>query len=210
MKSISWAALAGALLLPRGSLPLNIFEPRYLAMTEAAMVGNRIIGMIQPRDADGKSLHPALADVGCAGRIISYAETEDGRYLITLCGVARFRVDGERNVTTPFRQVTADYTPFAGDLFVPEQEPAIARARLTAALKPYLDGRKMQTDWRSIEEAPAELLINALTVLCPFKSNEKQALLEAPSVLERANMIIALIEMANAAAAQPGSGHPIN
>lgn len=202
--------LAGALLLPRGNLPLNIFEPRYLAMTEAAMAGNRIIGMIQPRDAEDRAARPALADVGCAGRITSYAETEAGRYLITLTGLARFRIAEECNVATPFRQVLADYAPFAGDLFAVELEPAIAREKLTAALKPYLEGRKMQTDWRSIEEAPVELLVNALTVLCPFAPNEKQALLEAPGLTERAEMLIALIEMANAAAARPAGGHPIN
>ncbi len=202
--------LAGALLLPRGHLPLNIFEPRYLAMTEAVMAGSRIIGMIQPRDANDKSARPALADVGCVGRITSYAETEDGRYLITLTGIARFRIAEERDMPTPFRQVTADYAPFASDLFPPEQEPVIAREKLTAALRPYLEGRKMQTDWRSIEEAPAELLVNALTVLCPFAPNEKQALLEASGVAERAEMLIALIEMANAAAQQPAGGHPIN
>jgi Lon protease-like protein len=202
--------LAGALLLPRGNLPLNIFEPRYLAMIEGAIASNRIIGMIQPRDADDKSAQPALSDVGCAGRITSYAETEDGRYLITLTGIARFRIGEERVVPTPFRQLTADYAPFAGDLFAVEPEPAIAREKLTAALKPYLEGRKMQTDWRSIEEAPVEFLVNALTVLCPFAPNEKQALLEAPGVAERAQMLIALIEMANAAATQPAGGHPLN
>jgi uncharacterized protein len=202
--------LSGALLLPRGALPLNIFEPRYLAMTEAAMAGNRIIGMIQPRDADDKNPSPALAEVGCAGRITSYTETDDGRYLITLSGIARFRVAAERAVSTPFRQVTADYTPFAHDLFPAEPEAKIARERLIGALKPYLQERKMQTDWRSIEEAPAELLVNALAALCPFAPNEKQALLEAPGVSKRAEMIIALIEMANAAGAQPMSRQPLN
>ncbi len=202
--------LAGALLLPRGHLPLNIFEPRYLAMTEAAMAGSRIIGMIQLREPEDKNTQPALAGVGCAGRITSYAETEDGRYFITLTGIARFRIAEERNTSTPFRQVAADYAPFAGDLFPADPEPRIARERLIGALKPYLQERKMQTDWRSIEAAPAELLVNALAVLCPFAPNEKQALLEAPSIAERAKMIIALIEMANASAAGAASHHPIN
>ena len=202
--------LAGALLLPHGQLPLNIFEPRYLAMTEAAMAGKRIIGMIQPRDADDKHDSPALAEIGCAGRITSYSETGDGRYLITLSGIARFRIVEERNAATPFRQVAVDYAPYAADLILSNSEPAIARDRLIDALKPYLASRKMQTDWQSVQEAPAELLVNALATMCPFAPAEKQALLEAPGVAERADVLIALIEMANASAARPTDGKPIN
>ncbi len=203
--------LAGALLLPRGSLPLNIFEPRYLAMIDAAMVGKRIIGMIQPRNPDDENVSPMLAEVGCAGRITSYAETDDGRYLISLTGIARFRIVEERDTATPFRQVVADYTPFSGDLRPRDAEATIARERLIDALKPYLAVRNMQTDWQSVLEAPAEMLVNALAAICPFAPAEKQALLEAPDVPERAEMIIALIEMANARAARPAGGsNPIN
>ena len=203
--------LAGALLLPRGALPLNIFEPRYLAMIDAAMAGSRIVGMIQPRNPADANVSPMLAEVGCAGRITSYAETDDGRYLITLNGIARFRIVEEREAATPFRQVVADYTPFSCDLRPRESEPVIARERLIEALKPYLAVRSMQTDWQSVKDAPAEMLVNALAAICPFAPAEKQALLEAPGVPERAEMIIALIEMANATAARPtGGGHPIN
>jgi Lon protease-like protein len=203
--------LAGALLLPRGALPLNIFEPRYLAMIDAAMAGSRLVGMIQPRNPADENVSPVLAEVGCAGRITSYAETDDGRYLITLTGIARFRIVEERDAAAPFRQIVADYASFSGDLRPRDPELTIARDRLMNALKPYLAVRNMQTDWQSVQEAPAEMLVNALAAICPFAPSEKQALLEAPGVPERAEMIIALIEMANASAARPaGSGHPIN
>ena len=202
--------LAGALLLPHGQLPLNIFEPRYLAMVEATMAGKRMIGMIQPRDADEGNSHPALAEVGCAGRITSYSETEDGRYLITLSGIARFRIVEERNTSTPFRQCAVDYAAYARDLAVPAAEPTIARDRLIDALKPYLASRNMQTDWQSVKDAPAEMLVNALSTICPFAPAEKQALLEAPDVAKRANVLIALIEMANASAKIPTGSQPIN
>jgi hypothetical protein len=198
--------LAGALLLPRAHLPLNIFEPRYLAMVDAAMSGKRIIGMIQPRDGATNDPAPTLVEIGCAGRITSYSETEDGRYLITLTGIARFRVAEERETQSPYRQILADYAPFAGDLMTLPKEPEIARDRLMKALKPYLAVRNLQTDWQTVKEAPAELLVNALATMCPFAPQEKQALLEARGVPERAEMIIALIEMANASASHPDGG----
>jgi hypothetical protein len=199
--------LASALLLPRARLPLNIFEPRYLAMVDAAMDTHRLIGMIQPRDAsEEKAALAQLADVGCVGRITEYNETEDGRYIITLTGIARFRVASEHNAGTPYRQVDADYAPFLDDL-TPAPDVPIARQRLFAALKPYLTERSMQTDWKSIEDAPGEMLINALAMLCPFEPSEKQALLEAPDLAKRADTLIALIEIANASG--PGaSGKP--
>src|SRR5947209_16625727 len=202
--------LSGVVLLPRTRLPLNIFEPRYLNMVDAAMDQSRVIGMIQPRDAtEEKSKHPALAQVGCVGRITEYSETDDGRYLITLTGLARFHVADERNVSTPFRQVTADYALFAGDLLATEGPP-IARDRLLTALKPYLTARAMETDWKSIEDAPAETLVNALSMLCPFAPGEKQALLEAPGLKERADVLIALLELANASATPAGGSPSIN
>src|ERR1051326_5737782 len=179
--------LTGVILLPRTKLPLNIFEPRYLAMVDAAMDHYRLIGMIQPRGA------------GCVGRFTDYSETDDGRYLIPLTGVARFRVSGERDSRTPYREVAADYSLFAADLLSTE-DPPIARDRLIAALKPYLSDRAMQTDWKSIEEAPSETLVDALCMLCPFEPSEKQALLEAPDLGRRADALIALLEMANASA----------
>jgi Lon protease-like protein len=202
--------LTGVILLPRTRLPLNIFEPRYLAMVDAAMDHYRLIGMIQPRNPGSEAArNPPLADVGCVGRITDYSETEDGHYLITLTGIARFQVSGERESRTPYRQVAADYTLFAGDLLSTE-DPAIFRTRLLAALKPYLSDRAMQTDWKSIEEAPAETLVNALCMICPFEPSEKQALLEAPGLKERADALIALIEIANASAIPSGGTPSIN
>jgi Lon protease-like protein len=191
--------LAGVLLLPKTRLPLNIFEPRYLAMVDGAMDTYRLIGMIQPKNPDEEGeTRPDLASVGCAGRIVEYAETDDGRYLITLAGIARFRVSGERTAKMPYREVAADYAPFAADM-ENEGEVAIPRDRLLAALKPYLTEHAMKTDWKSIEEAPPSSLVNALAMICPFEPKEKQALLEARSVKDRSEALIALLEMANAA-----------
>ena len=199
--------LTGVLLLPRTRLPLNIFEPRYLAMVDSAMDGYRLIGMIQPKNpSDDLSKDPPLAEVGCLGRIIEYSETDDGRYLITLVGLARFKTAGERAGNEPFRQVAADYTAFAGDM-VESSDPPVARDRLLLALKPYLTERQMKTDWQSIEEAPSEALINALCMICPFEPVEKQTLLEAPTVKDRAETLIALLEIANATS-KAGSGRP--
>jgi Lon protease-like protein len=209
--------LTGALLLPRTRLPLNIFEPRYLAMVDSAIGSYRIIGMIQPKvpgEEEDAAKRPALTSVGCAGRIVEYSEADDGRYLITLLGLARFRVAGERASQTAFRQVAADYSDFAGDLKIePEEiaESALSRDKLVRALKPYLTEHAMQTDWKSIQEAPAETLVNALSMLCPFDPREKQALLEAPGVKERADALIALLEMANAGAlTSRGPKQPLN
>jgi Lon protease-like protein len=202
--------LSGVVLLPRTRLPLNIFEPRYLAMVDAAMDQRRVIGMIQPRDpAEEKSRRPSLVQVGCVGRITEYSETDDGRYLITLTGICRFHVAVERDVPTPFRQITADYALFAGDLTQTEDAP-VPRERLLSALKPYLTERAMQTDWKSVEDAPVETLVNALSMLCPFAPGEKQALLEAPGLKERADVLIALLELANASATPAGGSPPIN
>jgi len=202
--------LTGALLLPQTRLPLNIFEPRYLAMVDAAMAGSRLIGMIQPRIAgDDMAVRPALCNVGCVGRIVEYAETEDGRYMITLLGIARFGVAEELEGETPYREVAADYAPYAVDLGN-EHPVSIARERLIEVLKPYLADRDMETDWHAIDEAPVDALINALSMMCPFDPAEKQALLEAPGVDERAETLIALLKMANASPIAPSSDTPIN
>lgn len=209
-KAIPVFPLTGALLLPQTRLPLNVFEPRYLAMVDAAMAGTRLIGIIQPKiQGEDMAPKPELARVGCVGRIIEYAETDDGRYLITLLGIVRFSVVAELDNGNPFREVEPDYKPFAGD-FNPEQAPAVARTRLLAALRPYLEDRDMKTDWEAIDDAPVDSLVDALSMMCPFDPAEKQALLEAPGILERAETLIALLEMANAGAAAPGSGNPIN
>jgi Lon protease-like protein len=190
--------LTGVLLLPRGQLPLNVFEPRYLALVDSVMTGSRLVGMIQPLEHEEKSLKPPLSSIGCAGRITSYRESDDGRYLITLTGICRFRIVEELATTIPFRQVRADFKPFASDLVVAD-DASFPRERLLAALKDYLSKRDLKADWRSVISAPAETLVNALAMLCPFEPAEKQALLEAPGWHERVNTLVALLEMAGAA-----------
>jgi hypothetical protein len=198
--------LSGALLLPRGQLPLNIFEPRYLAMIDAVMSGSRLIGMIQTREPENVALKPTLSAVGCVGRVTSYTETEDGRYLVTLTGICRFRVAQELPETAPYRRVRADYADFASDLIV-QPETDFPRERLLDALRQYLSQRDLKADWRSVMTAPAETLVNALAMLCPFEPAEKQALLEAPGWMERVETLVALLEMAGRP--QPG-GNTIN
>jgi Lon protease-like protein len=189
--------LTGALLLPRGNLPLNVFEPRYLAMVDDAIASSRLIGMIQPSEPEERTLKPALSQVGCAGRITGFKETEDNRYLITLTGLCRFRVASEIAAETAYRQVVPDYSAFAGDLVVDEQSD-FPRDRLIAALKDYLTRRDLKADWRSVINAPAETLVNALAMLCPFDPAEKQAILEAPGWNERVATLVALLEMSGA------------
>ncbi|HEX4293806.1 MAG TPA: LON peptidase substrate-binding domain-containing protein [Rhizomicrobium sp.] len=196
--------LTGVLLLPRGQLPLNVFEPRYLAMVDATLGDGRIIGMIQPSEPEEKTLKPALSQVGCAGRLTSYREAEDGRYLITLTGICRFKVAEELAVDTPFRQVRADFAPFASDLAASEDSD-FPRDRLIGALKAYLTRRDLKADWQSVMSAPAETLVNALSMLCPFEPAEKQALLEARDWGERVAILVALLEMASAAASGPAT-----
>jgi len=189
--------LTGVLLLPRGNLPLNVFEPRYLALVDATLAGTRLIGLIQPTQHEDKILKPALSAIGCAGRITSYRENEDGRYLITLSGICRFRVVEELQTLEPYRQVTADFAPFLDDLVVAD-ESDFPRERLLAALKDYLSRRDLKADWKSVIGAPPETLVNALAMLCPFEPAEKQALLEAPGWAERVDTLVALLEMASA------------
>lgn len=185
--------LAGALLFPRWSLPLNIFEPRYLNMIDDAMAGHRLIGMVQP--AGGTKQAPHLAGVGCAGRITSYSETEDGRYLINLTGVCRFRLDDELDVQTPYRQVHPVWTSFEGDLGEPDTDCLPDRTKLADALRKYVSTNQMEVDWDAVESAPLETLVNALAAGCPFSPMEKQALLEAPDLCGRCDALIALLDM---------------
>ncbi len=196
--------LTGVVLLPRGQLPLNVFEPRYLAMVDGALAGSRLIGMIQPTEHEDKTLKPQLSSVGCAGRITAYRETDDGRYLITLTGVCRFRWIEELAADTGFRQVRADFARFAGDLALAEDSD-FPRDRLLTALKQYLSRRDMKADWQSVMSAPAETLVNALSMLCPFEPTEKQALLEARGWEERVAILVALLEMSGIAPAGPVS-----
>ena len=188
--------LAGALLLPRGRMPLNIFEPRYLAMVDQALRTTRVIGMIQP--CGGNALRPNLFPIGCLGRLTSWSETGDGRLMITLTGMSRFQIESELDSATPYREVQAGYKRFAHDLEDCDDEAAVDRERLAASLKCYLNQNEIEADWKSIERAPAEVLINSLAMICPFDVAEKQGLLEAPTLCERARMLTALIEMATA------------
>ena len=191
--------LAGALLLPRGHLPLNIFEPRYLAMVDFAVSTSRLIGMIQPLEPEETSLRPQLQEIGCAGRITSYRETEDGRYLITLTGICRFRGLAEIDADAAFRQMRVSFAEYGDDL-EPADDAGFPRERLMQALKSYLARRDLKADWQSVNNAPAETLVNALAMLCPFEPAEKQALLEAKRWSERVAVLVALLEMAGAAA----------
>jgi Lon protease-like protein len=188
--------LSAALLLPGGRLPLNIFEPRYLEMIDHALTGNRLVGMIQPRldgalKADGE---PELCDVGCLGRITSFAETGDGRYLISLQGVCRFRVASEVTVKTPFRQCRI--TPFLADLDAETGAEDVDRAGLLKAFRAYLKANDLDADWESVSRAENAMLVNALSMMAPYGPAEKQALLEAPDLKTRAETLIAMTEIA--------------
>ncbi len=188
--------LDGALLLPGGDLPLQIFEPRYLNMIDDVMAGDRIIGMIQTRPG-GDRTRPKLSDVGCAGRVTSYAETSDGRYLITLTGICRFDAGPELLIPTPYRQLRASYDRFQGDLADDElaQAPEAARTRFATALKRYLNRRELDIDWETAQSAPLEALVNSLAMGLPFEPAEKQALLEAPTLAGRFETLSTLLEI---------------
>ncbi|HVZ99903.1 MAG TPA: LON peptidase substrate-binding domain-containing protein [Caulobacterales bacterium] len=190
-RTIPLFPLAGALLFPRAALPLNIFEPRYLNMVDDALGGDRLIGMIQPMSGQ-QSGDGALAQVGCVGRITSFAETEDGRYLITLTGVCRFSIVREAPMARPYRQAEAAYEDFATDL-KHEVEP-IDRESLRRALQSYVNVHGFKADWSAVDDAPPEALVNAVAALCPFDAAAKQALLEALSLRERCATLIALLE----------------
>jgi uncharacterized protein len=189
--------LAGALLLPRGQMPLNIFEPRYLAMVDDALLsGLRLIGMIQPDTAHpGPEARPNLYRIGCVGRITQLAESGDGRYLIQLTGVARFRIGEELHVPTPYRQCRVNYTDFVDDFTARKGEDAVDRESLLRALKDFLQANNLKADWEGIENAPNEALVNALAMMSPYGSAEKQALLEAPDLKTRAEMLVAMTEI---------------
>jgi uncharacterized protein len=185
--------LTGVLLLPRGQLPLNIFEPRYLAMTRDAMEGERLIGMVQPSDPPIRELNPSVYQTGCAGRVTSFSETEDGRLLITLTGVSRFRIKEELPLFSGYRRVVADWQDFAADRDA--GEAGFDRSRLTEGLRHFFIQRQVEANWEAINKAPGETLVTSIAMMCPFAPNEKQALLEAPTLDERARLLSALIEM---------------
>ncbi len=195
-ETLSVFPLAGALLLPRADLPLNIFESRYLEMVSDAMSGHRIIGIIQPINESDKAERPELMKIGCAGRLTSYTETPDGRILVTLTGISRFSIQRELEVETPYRQVVADFNPFAIDLVMDMGASEVNRPALLTAFKDYLNANNMSADWQEIDAASTEVLVNTLSLLAPYPANEKQALLEAPDLKTRSEVLVALTEIA--------------
>jgi len=190
--------LPGALLLPRGQMPLNIFEPRYLAMVDDSFRdGHRLIGMIQPDIAHSpkNSDKPTLFRVGCVGRITQLAESGDGRYILELTGVARFRVLEELDVLTAYRQCKVDFFAFADDFTARMGEDEVNREALLVALADFLKANNLKVDWEGVESAPNEALVNALAMMSPYGPAEKQAMLEAPDLKTRAEILIAVTEM---------------
>ena len=205
--------IGGAVLLPRGVMPLNIFEPRYLAMVRDAMAGSKLIGMIQPRlvadadsdDDDGTGKRcPDLFAVGCAGRITEFRETGDGRMIIALTGVVRFAVARELDVTTPYRQIMPDFDAFADDAGEPRPLAPAARSALETTLRSYLDTQGLSADWKAVAEADDESLVTTLSAVCPFDPVERQALLEARDLPARAATLNALMTFAQGSGGSDG------
>ena len=189
--------LPGALLLPRGQMPLNIFEPRYLAMIDDSLRdGHRMVGMIQPDPAhSGPASKPPLYKIGCVGRITQLAESGDGRYMLELTGVSRFRIEDELKVATSYRQCRVTYAPFADDFIPRKGENEVDRKSLLRALKDFMKANDLKADWDDIDKAPNEALVNALSMMSPYGPAEKQALLEAPDLKTRAELLVAITEI---------------
>jgi uncharacterized protein len=202
--------LAGALLLPRGQMPLNIFEPRYLAMVDDSFRdGHRLIGMIQPDGTHSRNEEkPVLFRVGCVGRITQLAESGDGRYILELTGISRFKVVEEMDVLTPYRQCKVDFFAFVDDFTARKGEEEVDRATLLRVLADFLKANNLKVDWEGVESAPNEALVNALAMMSPYGPAEKQAMLEAPDLKTRAEILIAVTEMDLAKKRSAGSGDP--
>jgi Lon protease-like protein len=194
-KPLAIFPLSGALLLPGGKLPLNVFEPRYLAMTQDALKGDRMIGMVQPREGQDKIAVPELFRLGCVGRITSFSETDDGRYQIVLSGLCRFEIAEEIEPQNGYRRVVPDYSRYYGD-FKEAADGVIDRKRLMQVLRAYFKIQKIQADWKAIEGASDERLVTTLAMVCPFEPSEKQALLQSQDLRERGRVMTALFEMA--------------
>ena len=189
--------LPGALLLPRGRLPLNVFEPRYLAMVEDSLAQGRMFGMIQPNEHAPRAENGAsLYRIGCLGRLSHFSETDDGRYLITLTGMSRFVVKRELAMHRGYRRVEADFSPFAQDLHTSPDLEEQTRADIMDALRAYFDTKGIDANWDAVHAMPDETLVVTLAMLCPFDTAEKQALLEAPTEHDRAGDLLALLRMA--------------
>lgn len=200
--------LRGTILLPRANLPLNVFEPRYLAMLDDVIAGPRVLGLVQPLPGDdgesppGKSI--GLRRVGCAGRVTAFQELDDGRNVITLSGISRFEIVEEIATAKPYRIVEASYERFAGDLVEGHGEGDVDRDTLLRVLRSYLDANRLKADWSAIQRSPSELLVNALSVMSPYGAEEKQALLEAEDLKTRADVLVALAEMEMASTSGTG------
>jgi Lon protease-like protein len=202
--------LQGCILLPRSTLPLNIFEPRYLQMVNDALAKDRVIGIVQPGGAVDEGESPkgkscALRQTGCVGRITAFSETDDGRILITLTGIARFNIEREQSSPLPYRTCHVSYEPYRPDFIRGHGQEAVDWQRLLSILRSYLDARKLSADWSSIERSPAELVVNTLSMISPYGPEEKQALLEAPDLKERAEVLMTLAQM-ELARPEDGSG----
>lgn len=189
--------LTGALLLPHARLPLNIFEPRYLAMLDDTLkTGHRLIGMVQPRDMPQGAGEPRLQQIGCAGRVTSFSETEDGRYLITLSGICRFRVLAQNSGFTAYLRADVDWSSFDADIGKPTTDHEFDRPAFLKTLRRFFEKTRLSSDWDSLRDADEEMLINSLSMLCPFGAEEKQALLEAPCLRTRRETLVTLMEFA--------------
>ena len=187
--------LPGVLLLPHGRLPLRIFEPRYLAMTRDALAGERLIGMVQPSDPVVSDANPPVYPIGCAGRITSFTETDDGLFLITLTGISRFRIREELPLLEGYRRVVPEWTDFARDLEADENF-GFDRDRLIRGLKGFFQHHQISADWDAIASTPVDRLVTSIAMMCPFEPSEKQALLEASDLDDRARLLTAIVEMA--------------
>ena len=199
-KQIPVFPLRAVILLPRATLPLNLFEPRYLQMIEDVVAGNRIIGIVQPERAVGDEDSPTgktigLRRVGCAGRVTAFQELDDGRVVITLTGICRFNIDQEIDTRDPYRTCAVDYQSFADDFKQGAGEDEVNREKLLHVLKRYLESHQFRADWKAIGSAPSEHLVNSLSIISPYSAEEKQALLEAPDLKARAEVLVALAEM---------------
>lgn len=191
--TIALFPLPGALLLPRARLPLHIFEPRYLAMLDDTLkTRERMIGMIQPRHGS----EPGLNAIGCAGRVTGFSETDDGRYMITLTGISRFRLRREAGGFTPYIRADVDWSEFARDLRGSEEDAGFDRPAFLDLLGRYFAANGLSTDWENLKDAGDELLINSLSMLLPFEPADRQALLEAPHLSDRRETLVALMEFA--------------
>ncbi|HTW68705.1 MAG TPA: LON peptidase substrate-binding domain-containing protein [Acetobacteraceae bacterium] len=202
--------LAGALLLPRGRLPLNIFEPRYLAMVEDSLGARRLFAMIQPdpHQPEGPT-GPGLYRIGCLGRLVAFSETEDGRYLITLLGLNRFTIAAELDMRRGYRRVRGDFAPYAADLDPAPAPIGVERETLLTALRGYFARRKFEANWDAVRRIPDDALVTTLAMICPFEPAEKQALLEAPTDADCAAILHALLQM-GAAEPESSAGRPVS